>query len=190
MKLNIFLVSHPLIKIFTKHLRSNNQYNEINEKIIKSTYKYLGTFLIYEVLRKFLLVKNLYIYKLNYIKEICILDSQQKNYIITDIVTNFDMLIEIEQIFPQTQLQHINLYETNSWENINLQDINEKTNIIILDKFMKNDNIVKLIEYLNTIKNINTKYIKLACITCTNKILEKISLEYTDLNIYTTNIID
>nr|QCI04042.1 hypothetical protein [Antithamnionella ternifolia] len=189
MKLNIFLLSHPLIKIFTKYIQSN-QYSEINQNITKSTYKYLGNFLMYEVLRKFLIIQNLYINKLDHVKEISILDYQQKNYILSDIIANFEMLTEIEQIIPQIQLKHINLSQTNTWQKINLQNINNKTNIIILDKFIKNDNIVKLIEYLNKVENINTKYITLACITCTNKILEKISLEYTDLNIYTTHIID
>jgi len=187
MKLNILLLSHPLIKIFTKSLKSNN---DTNKQSLKSTYKYIGIFFIYEILRKILLTKNIYIYKLDYIKEICMLDNKQINYVISDVVNNFDMLTDIEKIFPQINLQHINFSTSNTWKNIKVKNINDTTNIIILDKFIKNDNIVKLIEYLHKEEEINTKNIRIACITCTNKILEKISLKYTNLNIYTTNIID
>jgi len=189
MKLNIYIISHPLIKILTTGIISY----ESNHSKITSRYKnhqYLGILLIYEILRKWIKISNIYIKKLDYIHEISIIDNDQKNYIITNIIDNYHTITEIEKLFPQTELKHININNLQSWEKINIQYINSKTNLIILENFLNNENILNLIHYINTIHKINHSCIKIACITCTNKILEKISTRYTDLNIYTTKIIN
>ena len=78
MKLNIFLISHPLIKLFTKQITIDHYYNKKTNNFNKYTYQYIGTFLIYEVLRKFLIIKNLYIDKIDHTQEIYCIDKGNK----------------------------------------------------------------------------------------------------------------
>lgn len=189
MKLNIYIISHPLIQILTTKIISHKSVYSNIPNVYKN-YQYLGILLIYEILRKWINISNIYIKKLDYIHEMSIIDNEQKNYVITNIIDNYHMITDIHQIFPQTELQHININNIKSWEKINIHDINSKTNLIILENFLNNENILSLIDYINKIHKINHDCIKIACITCTNKILEKISIEYTDLNIYTTKIIN
>nr|QCI08296.1 hypothetical protein [Pterothamnion crispum] len=100
------------------------------------------------------------------------------------------MIAEIENIFPQTTLKHIDIKQNDTWIGINLHKVNDKTNLIILEKFLNNENIINLIDYLHKNQSIPFNCIKIVCITCTHKILETISTKYTNLNIYTAKIIN
>ena len=189
MKLNIYVISHPLIKILTtKTISYKSKYVNFTNKY--ENYQYLGILLMYEVLRKWIKINNIYIKKLDYIHEISMMDNEQKNYIITNIINNYHVITKIQNIFPQTELKHIDIHNTESWKKIDFPNINSKTNLIILENFLNNDKILSFINYINRINKIDYDYIKIACITCTHKILEKISIQHTDLNIYTTKIIN
>ena len=176
MKLNIYVISHPIIQILN---HSNNIKNE--PKVI--------LFLIYEILRKLIDIKNVYIHKLNNVQKLSVMNSLQENYIIANLVNNYNLLTEIYDTFPQTHITHYNINDSDGNIIKNIQNINEKTNIIIIEKFLAEDHIINLLEYMNHNINIKEKQITIACITCTNQILEKISKYYNEINLYTTNII-
>lgn len=182
MKLNIYVLSHPIIQIFNKSF--------INSTIKEQNYKKskIIIFLLYEILRKIIKITNIYIHKIDYVQQFSTMDYKQKNYIITDIIENLDILTDISEMFPQTEIKHFNINNKNQWNGQNLNNINDHTNIIILEKSLEAHKIIQLIKYLNEIKQIQEKQITITCITCTNKVLEKISKYYNDINIYTTYI--
>nr|YP_010865176.1 uracil phosphoribosyltransferase [Campylaephora boydenii]WGT74118.1 uracil phosphoribosyltransferase [Campylaephora boydenii] len=181
MKLNIYVISHPIIKLLYHKTYENN--------IIKFTEKQneskIMLFLIYEILRKLIDINNIYIHKLNHIQKLSIMNSQQKNYIITNIINNYNLLKEIYETFPQTQISHYNDNDTID----KIKNTNDKTNIIIIEKFLVEDKIINLLKYIKNDIRIKEKQITIACITCTHQILEKISQYYTEINLYTTHII-
>jgi uracil phosphoribosyltransferase len=183
MKLNIYIISHPIIKIFSQN--SLNNTIELNNKENESR---IMLFLIYETLRKLINIQNIYINKLDHIQKTSVMDYEQKNYIITNIIKNFNLLTEISNKFPQTYVTHYNMNE-DSIMNINNNDLNEKTNILIIEKVLTEDNIINLIQNIKNNMKVKEKQITITCITCTNKILEKISQYYNEINLYTTNII-
>lgn len=187
MKLNIYIISHPIIKILS-HNAYNNHIETINTSNQQENESQIMLFLIYETLRKLIYITNIYINKLDYIKQISMIDYQQKNYIITNIVENFNLLTSIYNKFPQTYITHYNINETYT-NLIKEKDLNNKTNIIIIEKFLVEDNIITLIKHIKNNMKIKEKQITIACITCTNQIIEKISQYYNEINLYTTNII-
>nr|QCI05112.1 Uracil phosphoribosyltransferase [Centroceras clavulatum] len=182
MKLNIYILSHPIIQIFNKNIINSKKIKE------KTDQSKITIFLLYEILRKIVKITNIYIYKMNYLQQFSVMDCEQKNYIVTDIVNNLNMLTEVSNTFPQTEIKHFSFNYENEWNLENFNNINDKTNIIILEKFLESNNILKLIKYFKEIKKIQEKQITITCITCSNQVLEKISQYYNDINIYTTHI--
>nr|YP_009297070.1 uracil phosphoribosyltransferase [Ceramium japonicum]AOM66413.1 uracil phosphoribosyltransferase [Ceramium japonicum] len=185
MKLNIYIISHPIIKIFSHNIKKNHLKSESTQDDSESK---IMLFIIYEILRKLIYITNIYINKLDYIKHISVMDYQQKNYIITNMVKNFHLLTEIYNKFPHTYITNCNNNE-NYTNQIHQYDINDKTNILIVENFLTEDTIIKTIQNIQHDMKIKEKQITIACITCTNQILEKISQYYNEINLYTTKII-
>ena len=189
MKLNIYIISHPIIQIFNNHI-TQNQYNtskNISDNIYHSK---IMMFLIYELFRKTILIQNIYINKLDTIKYFAKMNSMQRNFVFTNIVDNFDIINEISTTFPQTEIQHYDTKNTDSFININKYSFNNITNIIIVEKFLDKYDIIKFLEHLINHINIEEKQIIIACITCNNQIIERISEKYQHIRLYTTQIIN
>ena len=189
MKLNIYVISHPIIQIFNNHI-TQNQYNNsknISDNIYHSK---IMMFLIYELFRKTILIQNIYINKLDTIKHFAKMNSMQRNFVFTNIIENFDMMNEISTTFPQTEIQHYDINNTNILININKYNFNNIANIIIVEKFLDKYDIIKFLEHLINHINIEEKQIIIACITCNNQIIERIGEKYQNIRLYTTQIIN
>nr|QCI06726.1 hypothetical protein [Gayliella sp.] len=187
MKLNIYIISHPIIQIFNSHI-TQNKYNtskNISDNIYHSK---IMVFLIYELFRKTILVQNIYINKLDTIKHLAKMNSMQKNYVFTNIIENFDIMNEISTTFPQTEIQHYDTNNKSNFINITKHNINNIANIIIVEKFLDKHDIIRFLEYLINNINIEEKQIIIACITCNNQIIERISEKYRHIRLYTTQI--
>nr|YP_009300444.1 hypothetical protein BI106_gp164 [Campylaephora sungminbooi]AKU47363.1 hypothetical protein [Campylaephora sungminbooi]ALN11810.1 hypothetical protein 198 [Campylaephora sungminbooi] len=185
MKLNIYVISHPIIKI----LHHNTYENNIIKSAEIQNESKIMLFLIYEILRKLIDINNVYIHKLNYIQKLSIMNSQQKNYIITNIINNYNLLKEVYDTFPHTHISHYNANDNDNYIIDTIKNINDQTNIIIIEKFLVEDQIINLLKYIKNDIKIKEKQITIACITCTHQILEKISQYYKEINLYTTHII-
>lgn len=188
MKLNIYIISHPIIQIFNNYI-TNSHYNTENNISNKKYHSQIMMFLIYELFRKTILIQNIYINKLDTIKHLAKMNSMQKNYIFTNIVENFDLISEISTVFPNTKLQHYDINNINSINNINKYDFNHITNIIIVEKFLEKYDIIKLLEDLINRTHIEEKQIIITCITCNHQIVERIGEKYNHIKLYTTKII-
>nr|QCI04536.1 hypothetical protein [Apoglossum ruscifolium] len=187
MLLNIYLISHPIIKILSNSITYLNNNQTINEY----NYKYLGLFLIYEIMRKHISLKSIYINKISYIKEISILDSNIEYYIITNLLNTHYIIGDIKILIPNINIINI----TNNIESMNdqikeqINYLNKNKKIIILDNILDQSWTMILISNLINELNINTNSINIACLACYNQILDNIGQKYPQLNIYTTKII-
>lgn len=192
MRLNVYLVSHPIIqKISAQMIYSIDSKNPIS-------YNYHGSqplhmLLIYEVIRKWIKIYKIYIPYIDFIKESYVFDSKDSYIIITNLMNCGNILPNINSILPQVYIQHLNLNNT-SMTNINDNDFNsniiniiKSKKIIIMDNFLKLS-IIQLLDYLIITKEVKIETIKIICITCTNKTLEKIANKYPLMSIYTTKI--
>lgn len=189
MKLNIYIISHPIIQIFNNHI-TQNKYNtskNISDNIYHSK---IMVFLIYELFRKTILIQNIYINKLDTIQHLAKMNSMQRNYVFTNIIENFDIMNEISTTFPQTEIQHYDINNTiNPTDNIKYT-FNNITNIIIVEKFLDQYDIIRFLEHLINHVSVDEKQIIIACITCNNQIIERISQKYHHIRLYTTQIIN
>nr|YP_009295885.1 uracil phosphoribosyltransferase [Schimmelmannia schousboei]AOM64820.1 uracil phosphoribosyltransferase [Schimmelmannia schousboei] len=185
MQLNIYIISHPIIEIMMNKII----YSQSNN--IQKYYKKIGLLMVYEVLRKWMKIQTIYIKQINQIKELCILNTKESYVIITNLVESYPMITDIDDLLPSINIQHINqpidpIKLQNSYI---LQKINNTSKILIFELFLNNYEIIKLLNYLLLKKNIKTSQIKILCITCNHKILEKLGQMHPKLNIYTTKII-
>nr|BCB14978.1 uracil phosphoribosyltransferase [Grateloupia asiatica] len=188
MQLNIYIVSHPIIQqlssqIMNPTLVSQNMYNE--------SYKQLGLLMVYEVMRKWMLIQNIYIKQIDHIHTFCTLKRKESYIILTDLVDSYNFVTDALNLIPGVELNHINFRQ--KLDNINNCIINtnntEQQKIIIVNLHINNNILINFLDYLTKEKHIQINQIKIICITCKHQILEKIGNKYPDLNIYTTKIL-
>lgn len=186
MQLNIYLISHPIIKILSNSITQSNINN-------KNEQKYLSLLIIYEIMRKNLHIKSIYIKQIFTLKTIYTLNSLQQNYIITNLSNTYFFISEITNIIPNFSLINIDYLDS---ENNTINKLNKilKNNkiikkIIIFETMLTNIDTINLITIL--IENIQIKIeeLNIACLGCNNEILNQISQKYPKLNIYTAKII-
>nr|YP_010199086.1 hypothetical protein LK147_pgp005 [Hydropuntia urvillei]UAD88535.1 hypothetical protein [Hydropuntia urvillei] len=184
MRLNIHIIIHPIIQKLTYKIiyqkSSKNPENIDNEKI-------LGMLILYEILRKWLKINNIYIKKFNVLQEKYFTNHLNKYLIISNIIENYNILSYIDKILPKNNLTHVD-YD----KKINLYNCKKELQehkIIIFEKYIKNYKMIKMIKYLNENNKIKLANIIIVCLTCSNKVLNYIAQKYPKLNIYTTKII-
>lgn len=191
MQLNVYLISHPIIK----KLSSTIIYSKTkNDQIYNYYISSLGLLLIYEVIRKWIKTQNIYIKNIELTKELSLFNYKESYLIMTNLMDCNQIISGISIILPQVHLQHINLneykqkYINNDCIDSNIINIIKTQKIIIIEKFLNNYSIIKLLDYLLSKQDINVNQIKIMCITCTNSILELLGNKYPYLEVYTTKI--
>lgn len=188
MQLNIYLISHPIIKILSNSIIYNNEsINNKNEK------KYLSLFLIYEIMRKRLTIKKIYIKQIFDLKTIYKLEPSQQNYIITNLSKTYFVIGEINTIIPNFNIINIDYFDSKEIIlkkfDTTIKNKTKVTKIIIFEILLTSINILNLIETLINNMRIKIEELDIACIACNKKILNEISYKYPKLNIYTAKII-
>lgn len=188
MPLNIYIVSHPIVQqlssqIMNPTLIPPNMYNE--------SYKQLGSLMIYEVMRRWMTIQNIYIKQIDHIQTICTLKREESYIILTDLVDSYNFVTDALNLIPRVELKHISFKQ--KLNNINKVTINTNGNkqqkIIIINLYIDNDILIKFLDYLTIEKHVKINQIKIICITCKHQLLEKIGNKYPNLNIYTTKIL-
>lgn len=181
MALNIYTISHPIIKLLTNSLIDNNNQYDYN-------YRYIGFILIYEILRKYIKIKQIYIKCVDYTKLINILDQDETYYIFTNLANTYSIITDIKVILPNIQIIH---FEEKLYKYLKekIKYINKYTNILILETTLSQYSNIELITYLQKEQEVSLKKINIGCVNCHKDILDKLSKQYSKLNIYTTQII-
>lgn len=184
MRLNIYLISHPIIKQLSQDIINSNL---INEQIYKHNTKLLGYLLIYETIRRWVNIHYIYIKNIESYKEIYKFDTQESYIILTDLIECNDIISNISTILPKMGLQHIN-FKNNQQDNYEYIQTIGKEKIIIVEKFLNNYSVIRLIDYLVKKQKIKSSQIKIMCVTCSHSICEYLGNQYQSLEIYTTKI--
>lgn len=187
MKLNIHILSHPIIQslsntIIIKQLTSN---------LINQRLKELGLFIIYETTRNWLKIYNLKIKQITQEKEISIIDPKESYMIIFNNLKHLSLFQETQILLPKVTLKLIDNHDLNIKNKvlIKIPEINLSTKIIITCYEIEIEYINNLLNYLTKENNININQIRLTCIQCTTDQLVILSKKHAKLNIYTTKII-
>nr|QCI07377.1 hypothetical protein [Leiomenia cribrosa] len=192
MPLNIYIIAHPIIKKLSNQFINSTHQNPQIQNILNNDP--LHILLIYEVTRKWITGYNIYIKNLNHIKPIYRFNKKESYLIITNFMYCGNIINNINKLLPKVCIQHLNLEQYKEKEIndecINHQIINRirEKKIIIVENFIEDNSIIKLLHYLITYKNIYIKNINIICITCNSIILENLGSKYPNLKIYTTHI--
>ena len=190
MRLNIYLISHPIIQKLSTQIRysiSTYSQTRTNYRLLQKIY----ILLVYEVVRKWITINTVYIQNIDNFTELNLFNSQESYLIITNLMNCGNIIHDLNDMLPKSYIQHINLNRENIIDD-NCLD-HEITNIIQETKILIIYNVLtksirKLLDYLIQQKKIQIAQIKIICITCSNKVLEVIADKYPLLNIYTTKI--
>lgn len=188
MQLNIYILSHPIIKLLSNSIHININQQQKNNYL----YRYLGTFLIYEIIRGYLHTKPIYIKQILHTKQMNILDQNTNYYIITDLTHTFNLIGDIKIILPSIKILNINNTKQENFQDTlkeldNHPHINK--HIIILEILLSEIWIIRLIQSLRDDYKIPIKDIHITSLACYNQILEQLGKKYPKVNIYTTKII-
>nr|YP_010619178.1 hypothetical protein orf186 [Pterosiphonia complanata]WAX03191.1 hypothetical protein orf186 [Pterosiphonia complanata] len=182
MKLNIYNISHPVIKILLANLNQNQE---------EQNYKYIGFLFIYEIFRKYIEIKKIYIKEIKNVNSVNLINKNTKHFILTDISNNYDIINDIKTILPEIQIIHVNYQSTETTEKslkhltINLK----RSKILIIEKITNNNTIINLLKYLKNKKHLHSKDINIGSIISDEETLNNIGSHYPELKVYTTKII-
>nr|YP_007878167.1 uracil phosphoribosyltransferase or UMP pyrophosphorylase [Calliarthron tuberculosum]AGA63778.1 uracil phosphoribosyltransferase or UMP pyrophosphorylase [Calliarthron tuberculosum] len=188
MKLNIHVLSHPIIQ----HLSSLTKEKNLPSNIKNYRLRQLGLFLLYETIRNWIKTYRLTIRKINKKKNITIIDPEESYTIITNTNGDLSLIQELQCLIPKCNINLIPIKILNSIDITNLNQITENidsyTKIIIVSNSIDIQYISKLMLYLTNIKNLKIEQIRLTSINCKTDYLIEISKTYPTLHIYTTEI--
>ena len=187
MKLNINLISHPLIQ----NLSNLASHSLLPSNIKNQAIKHLGLFIIYETIRKWVKVYKLTVKQIKSKKDIVIINPKESYTIIVNDLNYLSMFQEIQLLLPKVNLRLIEKYDINyiNEKLYTLKNNDLYSKIIIVNQEINICYITNLIHYLITNKKINLNQVYLTCITCATSELIQLSEKYNNLTIYTTKII-
>ena len=188
MKFNIHVISHPLIQYLSNtSANSSTPFNIRNQAT-----RYLGLFILYETLRKWITVYQLTIKQITLKKRISLLNPKESYIIIFNNLNYLNMFQEIQLLLPKVDLQ---LAQYKDIQIINLDRVKCSNTldkkIIIVNEELDINYVKDLINSLLNKKEIKMNQIYLTCIKCTTNQLIQLSenKQYKNLHIYTTQVI-
>lgn len=185
MKLNIHLLSHPLIQ----NLSSATNNSSYSYNILNQYSKYLGLFIIYETIRTWTKIHKLTIKTTKQKKDLIIIDPKESYTIIFNNLNYVNMFQEIQLILPKLDLKLIEQNNNNNRKQLNFSQDNRQK-ILIAHYQMDLSYIRDIIDNLHDINNFKLEQIRIACVECKTSQLIQLGEIYSNLTIYTTNIVD
>jgi uracil phosphoribosyltransferase len=192
MNLNIHTINHPIVRNLISYV-CNTKTNIIETREILNQLSYI---LLYEATRKPIKLLDLYIKKLNSISEITLFPKKISQIVFNEIHTSPILDKRIYNIIPKAIVLpffHQNSIKDSKYIKINIESklnlIESNSQIFILQLHLNTDTILGIFNLIET-KQIEIKQIQILCIMCSIEELQKISQRYSNLNIYTTKIIN
>ena len=187
MKLNIQLMSHPIMQSLTELIINDEKGINTQDSIVKN----LGLLIIYETIRNWIKVYRLKIKRIKLHEEITTIDPKESYIIIINSLQYFNYFHEIQNLIPQINFQLIRETEINK-KNIMLSDyveVNQYTKIIITLRKLNTEYVTNLIDCLIKNKNMSSDKINLISIICTKDQIIKLSQKHSHLSLYTAKIL-
>nr|YP_010198301.1 hypothetical protein LK226_pgp005 [Gracilaria ornata]UAD86717.1 hypothetical protein [Gracilaria ornata] len=183
MRLNIHTLIHPTIQKLAYEIIYQKSHKKLQDTNSEKT---LGMLIVYEILRKYLKIDNIYIKKVDVLKERRLLNQLDKYLFITNLIECYNMLADVQRILPECSLKHIDF--NNIHNTFYCDEKLQEHQIIIFEKFLKNYGIIEIINYLQKNNQINLNHVRIICLTCNKNILKYLAKKYPQLSIYTIKI--
>lgn len=186
MKLNINLVSHPIIQSLSSIAVNKSFPPNIMHQILKQLALLIG----YEILRNWIKIYRITIQQTQAIKTISMIDPKESYVFISNEITWLTFFQDMQLILPDCKLQLIQ-HQDITGANIaftKCKEIKAHSKIIIINHNLDAEYILKILHRFVTQYQMNIDQIRIACITCKINQLVKISNQHSKLHIYTGKI--
>nr|QCI07772.1 hypothetical protein [Pleonosporium borreri] len=185
MQLNIYIISHPIIKLLSTSLLCSN----INKIVKFNNYKLCSLLLIYEASRKSIAIQPIYLKKFQSLTELYLINKYQKYYLFTNVIENYMILTDIKLIIPDIFILDIKQNNSIKLNQHIIKNTKYNNKIIIFEKILSTSKILEIIDNLTINYKIPIENINIISIACYNYVLNIIGKQYSNLKIYTTKII-
>jgi len=187
MKLNIHLMSHPIIQSGCKKCTHQEDFSCVTEQNLKS----LGLLIVYETIRDWLKTYSISIRQIKSQQDFAIIDPKESYVIIFNNLRHLGFFYEIKDLLPKSELIFIDenkIKNVNKEISVELIKINSYTKIIILLFQLNAIYTAEVIKNLMQQYKIRIDQIRLTSIICKKDELIKLGEQYHYLNIYTSKI--
>lgn len=187
MKLNIHLVSHPIIENLSEIIVQHKIYREVkNNKM-----KHFGLLLTYEAVRDWIQIYRLNIRQIKSEYKFTAIDPKESFVIIINKLEYFSYFHEIKNLLPKIDFVLIREDEVDKTNKIisEVTKIDKHTKVIIVLDELRSAYIIKTAEYLIEEKQISANQIRLISTLCTEDEIVRLSQKHNCLNIYTSKIL-
>lgn len=185
MKINIHLVSHPIIQSLSSLINSKKRLGVVRHNALRQ----LGLFMTYETLRSWAKSYTIHIRQKQLEKEIIVADPKESYVIILNDLENLSFLQDMRSLIPKSKLELIR--ENSIKIESNLMDefshIDLYTKVIIVTQKLNSRYVMKILNEL-MLSKISINHIRLMCITCNTKELINLDQKYKNINIFTSRI--
>lgn len=187
MKLNIHVVSHPIIQ----HLSESIIHHKTTGNVKNYESKYFGLLLTYETIRDWIQIYRLNIRQVKSRQKITIIDPKESYVVILNSLQYFRYFCEIENLLPKTNLKLIREDEIDKVRKIPsvFTGIDAYTKAIIVLDELRSEYAVELLEHLIKKQKMRIDQIRLISTLCRDNQMIQLSQKYNCLNIYTSTIL-
>ncbi len=188
MKLNIRLMSHPIIQSICEKFTHQETFSCITDQSLKN----LGLLIIYETMRNWIKTYKISIQQMQSRGDFIITDPKESYIIIFNNLKHLSFFYEIKDLLPKSELILIRENEAasrSSNASIELPKINSCTKIIISLSQLNAVYAIEVIRELIKQYKVQISQIRLTSIICREDELIKLGEQYSYLNVYTSKII-
>lgn len=185
MKLNIHVISHPIIKNLSEVIVHHKTHGHTTNHKKRN----FGLLIMYEAIRDWLKIYSLHVKQLRSKQPITIIDPKESCVIILNSMQYFNYFCELDNLLPRIQFKLVStdgISETS--KDYAFNDINQYTKVIIALHQLNSEYVINLTECLIKKSGIRIDQIRLISILCREDELIKLSQTYKRLRIYTSRI--
>lgn len=185
MKLNIHLMSHPIIQSICEKFTHQKDPSYVADQNLKN----LGLLIIYETMRDWLKTYKISIQQIESGRDFIITDPKESYVIIFSNLKHLSFFYEIKDLLPKSELILINENEARNKSKEKSVQINSYTKIVISLFQLNAIYAAEVIKSLVAQYKVKMSQIRLTSVICKEDELNKLSEQYRYLNIYTSKII-
>lgn len=186
MKLNIHLISHPIIENLSEAI----VHHKTSSGIKNHKSKHFGLLLVYEAVRDWIQIYKLNIKQIKSEHKVTVIDPKESYVIIINSLQYFSYFHEIKNLLPKIDFALIREEEINTADQIinKVTEISKRTKIILILDKLNSRYVIKITEQLIKERQIKTDQIRLISTLCTKDEIIQLSQKYNSLYVYTSKI--
>lgn len=186
MKLNIHLVSHPIIENLSEAIVHDKTLNRSKN----NGDRYFGLLLVYEAIRDWSKIYRIHVKQIKSEQKTATIDPKESYIIILNNSQYFSYFQEVENLLPKINLAIVREDDTNKANRIMIgaTEINRHAKVIVVLDKLQSRYVINLLDCLIKQQKISINQIRLISMVCTEDEIIRLSHRYSQFSIYTSKI--